>query len=50
MRVFQPTPEDKGRKNIDRLLIQVGWAVRDQSDANILAQLEKYISDGHKRK
>ena len=30
-------PEDKARENIDRLLIQAGWAVRDQSDANILA-------------
>jgi len=32
-----PTPEDKARENIDRLLIKAGWAVRDQSDANILA-------------
>lgn len=32
-----PTPEDKARENIDRLLINAGWAVRDQSDANILA-------------
>ncbi|MBI2363928.1 MAG: DEAD/DEAH box helicase family protein, partial [Deltaproteobacteria bacterium] len=32
-----PTPEDKARENIDRLLAQAGWAVRDQSDANILA-------------
>ena len=32
-----PTPEDKARENIDRLLTQAGWAVRDQSDANILA-------------
>jgi type I restriction enzyme R subunit len=31
------TPEDKARENIDRLLTQAGWAVRDQSDANILA-------------
>jgi len=29
-------PEDKARENIDRLLSQAGWAVRDQSDANIL--------------
>lgn len=29
--------EDKARENIDRLLTQAGWAVRDQSDANILA-------------
>jgi type I restriction enzyme, R subunit len=32
-----PSPEDKARENIDRLLTQAGWAVRDQSDANILA-------------
>jgi type I restriction enzyme, R subunit len=32
-----PTPEDRARENIDRLLTQAGWAVRDQSDANILA-------------
>jgi type I restriction enzyme R subunit len=32
-----PTPEDKARENIDRLLINAGWAVRDQSDANIFA-------------
>ena len=32
-----PTPEDKARENIDRLLTQAGWAVRDHSDANILA-------------
>lgn len=32
-----PTPEDQARENIDRLLTQAGWAVRDQSDANILA-------------
>jgi len=32
-----PTPEDKARENIDRLLTQAGWAVRDQSDVNILA-------------
>ena len=32
-----PTPEDKARENIDRLLTQAGWAVRDQSEANILA-------------
>ena len=32
-----PTPEDKARENIDRLLTQAGWAVRDQSDSNILA-------------
>ena len=31
-----PNPEDKARENIDRLLTQTGWAVRDQSDANIL--------------
>jgi type I restriction enzyme R subunit len=31
------TPEDKARELIDRLLTQAGWAVRDQSDANILA-------------
>jgi type I restriction enzyme, R subunit len=32
-----PTPEDQARENIDPLLTQAGWAVRDQSDANILA-------------
>jgi type I restriction enzyme, R subunit len=32
-----PSPEDKARENIDGLLTQAGWAVRDQSDANILA-------------
>jgi type I restriction enzyme R subunit len=31
------TPEDKARENIDRLLINAGWAVRDQSDTNVLA-------------
>jgi len=31
-----PTPEDKARENIDRLLTQAGWAVH-QNDANILA-------------
>jgi type I site-specific restriction endonuclease len=25
-----PSPEDKARENIDRLLTQTGWAVRDQ--------------------
>jgi hypothetical protein len=30
-------PENKARENIDRLLSQAGWAVRDQSAANILA-------------
>jgi type I restriction enzyme R subunit len=32
-----PTPEDKARENIDQLLIKAGWAVRNQTDANILA-------------
>jgi type I restriction enzyme, R subunit len=32
-----PSPEDKARENIDRLLTQAGWAVRDQSEAKILA-------------
>jgi len=32
-----PTPEDKAKENIDWLLTKAGWAVRDQSDANILA-------------
>ena len=32
-----PTPEDKARENIDQLLTQAGWAVPDQSNANILA-------------
>jgi type I restriction enzyme R subunit len=32
-----PTPEDEARENIDRSLTQAGWAVRNQSDANILA-------------
>jgi hypothetical protein len=34
---FMPTPEEKVRENIDRLLIQAGWAVRDQSEANIFS-------------
>lgn len=34
-----PPPEDKARENINLLLAQAGWAVRDQSDANILAYL-----------
>jgi hypothetical protein len=29
-------PEDKARESIDRLLTKAGWAVRNQSDANIL--------------
>jgi len=32
-----PASEDKAKENIDRLLTQSGWAVRDQSDANISA-------------
>jgi type I restriction enzyme R subunit len=32
-----PTPEDKATENIDQFLIKAGWAVRDQTDANILA-------------
>ena len=32
-----PSPEDQARENIDRLLTKAGWAVRDQSNANILA-------------
>jgi hypothetical protein len=32
-----PTLEDQARENIDRLLSQSGWTVRDQSEANILA-------------
>ena len=32
-----PTPEDQARENIDQLLTKAGWAVRDQSEANILA-------------
>jgi hypothetical protein len=32
-----PNPEEQARENIDRLLSQAGWAVRNQSDANILA-------------
>jgi type I restriction enzyme R subunit len=31
------TPEDRAREDIDRLLTQAGWVVRDQSGANILA-------------
>lgn len=31
------TPEDQARENIDHLQTQAGWAVRNQSDANILA-------------
>jgi type I site-specific restriction endonuclease len=34
------TPEDKARENIDRLLTQAGWAVRDQSDPNDRAYQE----------
>ena len=51
-----PIPEDKARENINRLLTQAGWAVHDQSDANILAhvglenQSEKYTTHGDKRK
>jgi type I restriction enzyme, R subunit len=40
-----PTPEDKARENIDRLLTQAGWAVRDQSDTNILACRDLAIRD-----
>jgi type I restriction enzyme R subunit len=32
-----PTPEDKARENIDRLLTQAGWIVCNQSEANIFA-------------
>ena len=32
-----PTPERKARENIERLITQARWAVRDQNDANILA-------------
>lgn len=32
-----PTPEDQARENIDHLLTQAAWAVRNQNDANILA-------------
>jgi type I restriction enzyme R subunit len=32
-----PTPEDKARENIDRLLTQAGWTVCGQGDANIMA-------------
>jgi len=31
-----PTPEDQARENIDHLLTQGGWVVRNQSDASIL--------------
>ena len=30
-------PEDKARDNIDRMLTNSGWAVRDQNDAHISA-------------
>jgi type I restriction enzyme R subunit len=30
-----PTPEDKARENIDRLLTQCGWAVQDKGAANL---------------
>jgi len=33
------TPEELARENIDALLEQCGWAVRNQNDANILAHL-----------
>ena len=32
-----PSPEDKARENIDRLLTQAGWIVCNQSEANIFA-------------
>ena len=32
-----PTPEEKVRENIDRLLTQGGWAVCNQNDAKLLA-------------
>jgi type I restriction enzyme, R subunit len=32
-----PIPEDRARENIDRLLTQAGWAMRNQSYANIFA-------------
>jgi len=40
-----PTPDDKARENIDRLLTQAGWTVRNQSDANILAYRGVAIRD-----
>ncbi|MGH7847705.1 MAG: type I restriction endonuclease subunit R [Candidatus Binatia bacterium] len=40
-----PTPEDRARENIDRLLAQAGWAMRDQSEANILAYQEVAIQN-----
>ena len=50
-----PSPEDKARENIDRLLTQAGWAVHNQSDANILAYRGVAIRNftpkpGHRRK
>jgi hypothetical protein len=30
------SPENQATVNIDRLLTQAGWAVRDQNDASIL--------------
>ena len=32
-----PTPEDQARKNFDQLLTKADWAVRNQSNGNILA-------------
>jgi type I restriction enzyme R subunit len=32
-----PTLEDKAGENIDRLLSNAAWALRNQSDANFLA-------------
>jgi hypothetical protein len=40
-----PTPEDKARENIDRLLTQAGWVVVHQSDTNILAYRAVAIRD-----
>jgi hypothetical protein len=37
------TLEDKARKNIDWLLYQAGWAIRDQNEANIMAHREVAI-------
>lgn len=32
-----PTPEDKARQDIDRLLTQAGWAVQDKNAVNLSA-------------
>jgi hypothetical protein len=40
-----PTPEDTASGDIDRLLTQAGWSVRDQSDSKVLAYRDVAIRD-----